>query len=516
MSARAKATPYDEIPYLPQGSPWIHPCVLSGAAAFFGHQAAEPQTARMLDLACGRGLSLLSLAEQFPRARFTGVDLSARHVQEAQSIAREAGLGNVEFIQADLSKYRPREKFDYIGCAGTFSWVPDTVRAGILKIMESSLESHGLGAVLYAVAPGWSPLSGMREVLVYHAARYETAAEKIEQSRALFNVLHDYAPLTGQAWLQLLWAHFSSNFSPEMESNLFHEILGEIHRPFSVTEFANFVSCHGLEFLGESVGVLWPSLHVNARMRCTLPKLAYDRLSSEQYFDFFTMRDARASLVRLAGLESPRSPNGAAIDRLALVAQISHGLTTEELRKEGESVFIARQTQQFTVSDPVAKCLLAAHSKYPGQPVGFAQLLAEAEPSWQGGKKKAGKKKPAGQLAIAGRKAYVGFIASGLVTPTQPAENATPIAVTLADKPLVSRLNRTLAARGMPLISPNLTNATLTPPSRAIVLRCDGKTGRDELYRVWSEACGAEPATRHTFDTTLGKLLQAGLLVAGN
>ncbi len=61
-----------------------------------------PAGSRVLEAGCGVGAQTLTLAKNSPQALITSVDISAASVAEAEKKTREAGLGNVEFGQADI------------------------------------------------------------------------------------------------------------------------------------------------------------------------------------------------------------------------------------------------------------------------------------------------------------------------------------------------------------------------------------------------------------------------------
>jgi 2-polyprenyl-3-methyl-5-hydroxy-6-metoxy-1,4-benzoquinol methylase len=68
----------------------------------------------VLDAGCGRGRALMALAERYPASRFTGYDLSDEALGWARSEAAKRGLGNVRFVQRDLTGYREDPAFDWI------------------------------------------------------------------------------------------------------------------------------------------------------------------------------------------------------------------------------------------------------------------------------------------------------------------------------------------------------------------------------------------------------------------
>jgi len=61
-----------------------------------------PDGSTVLEAGCGVGAQTLTLAQRSPGARFTSIDISAESVAEAKRRADAAGLGNVQFQQADL------------------------------------------------------------------------------------------------------------------------------------------------------------------------------------------------------------------------------------------------------------------------------------------------------------------------------------------------------------------------------------------------------------------------------
>jgi arsenite methyltransferase len=57
----------------------------------------------VLDLGCGPATQLAQIAELNPLVQFTGVDLSAEMLANAERYVRERGLGNVTFVHRDIT-----------------------------------------------------------------------------------------------------------------------------------------------------------------------------------------------------------------------------------------------------------------------------------------------------------------------------------------------------------------------------------------------------------------------------
>jgi 2-polyprenyl-3-methyl-5-hydroxy-6-metoxy-1,4-benzoquinol methylase len=98
----------------------------------------------LLDLGCGRGRALLMLAERFPASAFQGFDLSADAIGFASAEAVERGLGNVSFVQRDLSTFdvdAEPESFDFVA---TFDAVHDQAKPlAMLKGIRQGLKADG-------------------------------------------------------------------------------------------------------------------------------------------------------------------------------------------------------------------------------------------------------------------------------------------------------------------------------------------------------------------------------------
>lgn len=107
--------------------------------------AALEQGIDVLDIGCGRGRALHLLAENFPKSRFVGLDLSEEAVAYARSEADRAELRNLRFEIRDLTNFHreaPEKAFDLVTAFDAIhdQARPDNVLAGI----RSSLRPGGL------------------------------------------------------------------------------------------------------------------------------------------------------------------------------------------------------------------------------------------------------------------------------------------------------------------------------------------------------------------------------------
>lgn len=136
-----------------------------------------PRAGRILDLACGTGLSTLAVARRFPHARIVGVELREEYLALAREKLGRLGVANIELVLSRAEDYRATEPFDCItssylakyadlprlvaGCramlkddgvflAHDFTFPPGRARVALFRLYFKALQTVG-GALL----PGW-------------------------------------------------------------------------------------------------------------------------------------------------------------------------------------------------------------------------------------------------------------------------------------------------------------------------------------------------------------------------
>lgn len=127
---------------------------------------------RYAELGCGNGATLAMLAALHPDSSFLGIDLNPVHIAAATELARSAGLGNLVFLQADITQAcaMPWGVFDYITAHGVYAWVDAEVRDGLLRFIGQHLAPQGMAYVSYNALPGWSAKEPLWRLLDHHIA----------------------------------------------------------------------------------------------------------------------------------------------------------------------------------------------------------------------------------------------------------------------------------------------------------------------------------------------------------
>ncbi len=70
--------------------------------------------ARVLDLACGTGISTLAIARRYPDCLVIGVEVRDEYLRIAKQKVEKLGIRNVEFVLSRAEDYKPSEKFDCV------------------------------------------------------------------------------------------------------------------------------------------------------------------------------------------------------------------------------------------------------------------------------------------------------------------------------------------------------------------------------------------------------------------
>ena len=73
-----------------------------------------PNSTRVLDLACGTGISTLAIANRYPNCRVVGVELRDEYLQIAREKVQKFGFRNVELVLCRAEEYQSGETFDCI------------------------------------------------------------------------------------------------------------------------------------------------------------------------------------------------------------------------------------------------------------------------------------------------------------------------------------------------------------------------------------------------------------------
>jgi len=270
----------------------------------------------VLELGCGDGANVLSMAQTLPGSSFVGIDASTAAIERGGEIAAAAGLANVALRAAALQEL-PEDLggFDYVVSHGVYSWISPPARGALLQCCRQRLGAQGIAYVSYNAYPGSHLRDMTREILRYHVRDVADPQERLAQAQKLMQtiVAIDEPSLYARALREQMERML--NYSDAL---LFHDDLAEISTPFYFHEFVEHAAAHGLRFLAEADLSESRMEGVPASAGELFEAIADDPLAREQYMDFFKNRTFRRTLLCHAGTPVRRALEDVDVERFAI------------------------------------------------------------------------------------------------------------------------------------------------------------------------------------------------------
>ncbi len=291
------ANAYDSVLY--PGGVYLqtHPDRLATMGILFGMDAKEVERCRVLEIGCGEGSNLISMAYGLPRSEFVGIDLAGKSIERAQTRIERAGLTNIRFQQLDLMEIRPDfGQFDYIIAHGLYAWVPRPVQDKLLAVCNQNLSPNGVAFISYNANPGGHVRRALRDMMMFHTRRMEESRERVQQGKSFVQKVLE-AMDTRIPWRNVLEYEFKQMCERD-DNVIYHDEYSPHFSPVYFADFIGHAEQHGLQFLSEArlVDVIVPQVKPEARM--ALSELAgNDLLAYQQYLDFVRFRKFRQTLL---------------------------------------------------------------------------------------------------------------------------------------------------------------------------------------------------------------------------
>jgi SAM-dependent methyltransferase len=276
-----------DVAYIPGFYPHLSPVAMRHVAALNG--VLPPRTDagfRVLELGCGLGRSLTTLAAANPRGEFVGVDVNPEHTAAVARDIAAGGLGNCRIVTADFG-HLPDDlgTFDFLSLHGVYSWVAPSVREEVIAIARERLNPGGLLLVSYNAMPGWAHLQPIRGILQHYASlRQGDSMQRIRDALAYVVFLRDnhakYFDDNPRA------AAYVDALRQQDPRYLAHEYLNEHWTSFYFSEVADAFGTAGLSFTGSL------PVHTNFWDLCVRPEFqelfrtTTNRLVTESHKDF--------------------------------------------------------------------------------------------------------------------------------------------------------------------------------------------------------------------------------------
>lgn len=314
---------YDEMPYESHAYPFSSPVSLYTLAKLFKIDAADFKTARVLELGCASGGNIIPYAINYPKANFVGVELSKRHVDQGNKRLKSLGLKNVHLKHMSIADVKEDlGKFDYIVTHGVYSWVPEEVQEKIFQICQNHLADNGIAYISYNTQPGWNMIQTIRDMMMYHTAKFKTLAEKAQQARLLLNFIKESMGKDATSPYAKLIEEEGKLLANQADYYLIHDHLNRDNNPCYFHEFIEKATKHKLAYVSDvDISQMYlGSLPEN--VRSVLSTIQNDIVRTEQYIDFLTNRRFRMSLLCKDSLVVNRILNPADIKNFYLRTKI--------------------------------------------------------------------------------------------------------------------------------------------------------------------------------------------------
>ncbi len=455
-------TAYDLVRYPSWPIPATHPAALSVFAVLYGLSFVPHQRCRVLEIGCGEGVNLMSMAVTMPGAEFFGIDLAETAIARGRETARAAGLANVTLQAQDLLETGPDiGRFDYIIAHGLYAWVPEPVREAVMRLVGRSLGPDGLAYISYNTHPGCRWREALRDMLLVATLGLEDPSEKLAAAHAMLRRLIDvWSEADPFQQALIVGARDMLKHPPQV---LFHDEMGDVYAPQLLGAVVEAARAENLEYLCDAAPelnaeALWPSETFEKALSFT----GGDWVRFEQLLDFSDMRRFRRSIFCRAGRGIDRRFAHERLRGLYASAEIT--LVRQE--SEGPDGFVLRASNGAELATRDA---------------GFADLLSRLGLAYP-------MSLPLDDVALHPEpaRALLHLFVSGIVTlSTAPSA----FVLTPGERPVANPLARALAVQGDTYLASlrhrpvHLTDAG----ARAFITLLDGTRTRAELVSAMAD-----------------------------
>jgi SAM-dependent methyltransferase len=162
----------------------ISPVWLTAAATLLGFRSPRiDQPYTYAELGCGQGFGTNLLAATNRSGRFFGFDFNPAQIANAQRLAADGGLANVEFHEASFQQLAAAAdgawpQFDFITLHGIYTWISRDNQEAILEFVRRFLKPGGLVYISYNCWPGWASMVPVRNLMRLHAQKHPARSDR--------------------------------------------------------------------------------------------------------------------------------------------------------------------------------------------------------------------------------------------------------------------------------------------------------------------------------------------------
>jgi methyltransferase-like protein len=499
------ARSYNETPYRCQAHPYTHPDRLAVMATLAGMRPAPIDHCRVLEVGCNEGSNLLAMAYALPGSEFVGIDLAAEPIARGNAVIRDLGLANAHLAAADLCALDRRYgTFDYIIAHGVYSWVPATVREGLLTLCRERLTPQGVAYISYNTMPGGHLRLMLREMLQFHTSSLATPGERAAEARTFANFLSTGAQNFGRdkAYIEIL-QNEQRLIARRHAEDLIHDELGPVNEPFYFGQFMARAAHHELQYLAEAEDYQMNPQLFGDEIAQQLHEIgAQSLVAAEQYIDFLSCRRFRRSLLVRDTVPLQRQFEPNVVTSLHFSTQAKRD---GEPNADGYQLFASEVRGSVLTADALLIRAMDTLSAAAPTTLSFAELLnAIAPPS--AGNEHGGRFKASRSLA---QLLYQGHFSGLIETSTRPRT----VIRRPAERPIASGFARYQALRNDEVTTLWHENRTMAPFERALFLLLDGEHDRQALAAALTPEFGeGEPPLAERVEDAIRRFGLTGAL----
>lgn len=369
---------YETMPYPSKFFLQTHPDRLAVLATLFGMNPPQIENCRILELGCGNGSNLIAHGFNLPKAEFVGVDLAKVHIAEGKEIVKKLNLENIKLFQMDVTKMSVEEfgKFDYIIAHGLFSWIPEFVREKVLQIYREMLTENGVGYISYNAFPGAHLRDMTRNMMRFHTAEISEPLEKVGSAISFLSLLTENNA-GNKSYKTVLEGELERHFKHET-SDIFHDDLADVYRPFYFHEFAALLAANDLQYLSEAEFHAMSVNNFPPDVRDFLSTID-DVIKREQYLDFFRGRVFRQTLFCRKEIELNRQITPEILNNFLVSSALHPVAENAEIDSTKAVKFVGAKGIGLEIDHPLTKAALVHLGKIWGRAISFSELLEIAK-----------------------------------------------------------------------------------------------------------------------------------------
>ena len=490
-----QTTAYDTVPYPGHALAQAHPDRLATIATLFGMKPAEVNRSRVLELGCGDGLNLTSVALSLPEAQCIGIDLAAAGIQKGQERARYLGLKNIELRQLNiLDVSESLGCFDFIIAHGIYSWVPETVRDKLLAICKQNLARNGVVYVSYNTYPGGHMRDLAREMMRFHVSEFDDPRQRVTQARSLIKFIIDSG--SEPDLYRMVLQKELERMNEFTDSALFHDDLAEYNASVYFYQFVEHAGRHGLKYLSKAQFFEIQTGIFPARVVEVLKRIADSAVAKEQYLDFLKCRRFRQTLLCHDDQQLDDNPRPEKAESFYIASPVRPAEPDVRLDRREPATFIGPKNSSIETDNPLVKTALVALGQAWPKALHFRDLLAAARQSCDRGSsmKSGGADGDARTLGELLLRAYAGGIVEFSVAPPRLVSRP-------SERPVASSLARLQSVEGTEVVNLRHFNIRVEDAlSRRLLQLLDGSRDRDALIDDLAAAVESGVAAVETDD----------------